>query len=232
MVGVGLLFFIISIGARAVGASDSAQMQTAETQRAIAYLMVWFAIPAVQGVTHLVMEDSNLGTLEQLCLSPMGLHLIAIFRDIGAVLAFVPTAILLIGVVRIASGLTISLPYIVIIGEALLMRVGMLGMGFALGALALVFKRTGAVVNLVCIGLFVVSLTPAESLPSWAATLSRLLPLARSMAAISGYMESGNVCLLQTITSLALSTFYAALGVTVFTVGQRVALDRGLMGKC
>ncbi len=59
----------------------------------------------------------------------------------------------------------------------ILMRLGMLGMGYVLGGIALLAKRIGGgLVNLISMGLFAVAFVPVDAKKGLVAAVSRFLP--------------------------------------------------------
>ena len=105
---------------------------------------------------------------------------------------------------------------------------GSYGFGFALGGLALIFKRIQAIFQIFQF-VFVGFLVIPQRVP-WA----KLLPLSMGNSLIYDVMVDGirlwELPIGSILTALVVGAVYLAVGVAVFSVCENIAKDRGLLG--
>ncbi len=128
-----------------------------------AFACVFCCVGAIQGASLLSTEEPGTAVLDQLAMSAYPLWQIALVRDIASAINFIPSMALILGAVCLTTGVRFPWPPPAALAPIIMMRLGMLGIGYALGALALLARRVGGVVNLVSMALFALALAPASA---------------------------------------------------------------------
>jgi len=116
--------------------------------------------------------------------------------------------------------------------------IGLIGFGYAIGGLTLVYKQVGSVSNLLTNVLLFLngSLLPVHHFPAWLETIAVFLPTTQGIIVLRKVViddmsllavwEDGSMAFLA-----AQSVFYLAVGWAMFIVGERVAKRRGTLGQ-
>ena len=197
--------------------------------------LAWIVASDCMGeLPEAVSEESQTGTLEQLCLAPLPLWLLLALRSlaylVGVGIRGLIASIILFFFVAPPN----AIPSLVAL--FLISLVGAYGLGFIFAGLALVFKRvqaltgltfslmiffTGALVSLERLGLWYQVLKIAFPL-TWGISLMRSVVQGVSLAEMWGNGELAGL--------FVHSLVYLALGLGVFAWGYRHAREKGTLG--
>lgn len=221
-------FVMLFLGARAVGNQIPGFGDTLSSI-VVAYAVWAFAVAAYQNLTNAVITEAQQGTLEQLAMSPFGLVRV-LFGHVAAGLVFNlgVTSVLLVLMMSI-SGRWLHIDVVSVVPIALVTIVGIVGVGFAVGGLAVVFKRIQSALQIALVVLIALVAVPAESVPA-----VRYFPLAWGTALLRRVMVDGVSIFSMPPGDLlflvANSAGWLALGVGAFKILEGVARDRDLLG--
>jgi ABC-2 type transport system permease protein len=168
------IFFGIQLITAGVGVSEWGQ------EAAIRYAIWVLCLTAVVGLPERIQEEAMTGVLEQRFLAPKGgisnlimSHIAELFLwSFGTTLAFFAMVFV--------SGTPVVLDW-GILPVVLLVLLGIEGVGFLLAGLALLFKRIGAVTQLLQMALLGLALLPADRLPNTWQQVIQTLPLAAGL---------------------------------------------------
>ena len=129
----------------------------------------------------------------------------------------------------IVTGRWLHLDVVSLLPLILLTLAGVYGIGFAIGGLALVFKRIESFVQIFQFAIVGLIAAPVDRFP-----VLRYLPLAEGARLIRRVMTEGLSIFELPATDLfflfANSTIYLGLGFLAFKLLENVARDRGLLG--
>ncbi|HON42438.1 MAG TPA: hypothetical protein PLM74_04800 [Bacillota bacterium] len=142
----------------------------------LAFACVFCCLGAVQGASLLATEEPGTAILEQLAMSAFPLWVIALLRDIASFVSFIPSMALIMGAVSLTTGVPFPWPAAAALVPMAMMRLAMLGIGYALGAVALLVKRVGGLVNLVSMVVFALALVPVRQWGGVLGTLGIVFP--------------------------------------------------------
>jgi ABC-2 type transport system permease protein len=197
---------------------------------------VFFCLGALQGVARLATEEPGSGIVEQLSSSQIPLWRIGLIRDVASVVNFVPNIAIIILAVSVTTGARMPSPRPSALIPLILMRMGMLGIGYVLGGIAILAARIGGLVNLVSVGLFAMAFAPPDATTGAMGLIRSMLPYGRcyhmaheivfGRAAIGDYLASGAL-----VSTAILAASYFMAGVAIFNKAFAIALDRGALGK-
>jgi ABC-type transport system involved in cytochrome c biogenesis permease component len=200
-------------------------------EKIVALTTIFVALIGLQIVHRVVREESDLGTLEQLCLAPMGLPSLIVFRCAADTVRIMPVVLVVAGMVSLRQQVGRILLMVSVIVFS--MNMGMLGIGFFLGSLTLIVKRLGFIPNLASVALLPFALFPPGELPQGVDVLGSVLPFAHGVRLIGHVLKGSSVTLwISGLLKLCvLSGLWLVLGVRCFVMAERFAKDRGLLGK-
>lgn len=221
-------FVMLFLGARAVGGQIDGFGDTLSSM-VVAYAVWAFALTAYQNLTNGVVMEAQQGTLEQLAMSPFGLVRV-LFGHVaaGLVFNFGVTTVLLVLMMSV-SGRWLNIDLLSVIPLALVTIVGIVGVGFAVAGLAVVFKRVESALQIALVVLIALVAVPVESV-----TFVKYFPLAWGTALLRRVMVDGDSILSMAPGDLlflvANSAGWLILGVGIFKILEGVARDRDLLG--
>ena len=200
-------------------------------EKITAFIMVFIALIGLQIVHRVVREESDLGTLEQLCLSPSGLPSLIMFRCAADTIRMAPIVLIVAGMVSPRQQLGQILVMVPVI--IFFMNIGMLGMGFFLCSLTLVAKRTGFIPNLASLALLPFALSPSGEMPYILKIAGSIVPFAHGVRLMEPTLKGSPVALwIPDLLKLCLlSCSWLILGIRCFVMAERFARQRGLLGK-
>ena len=222
------IFFLLFLGIQVTGGPADAD---ASTQYLIVSMVLWFlALMAMQGIGWEITTEATRGTLEQLYMSPVPAWRILLARMVGTILV----NLLVIGLMMLLAMLTarqwLVFDLATLVPLLLLTIVGMLGVGFMVAGLAIVFKQIQALLQIAQFILFAMVAVPVGLSPYLeAAPVVRGATMIReSMTAGTGALEFGGWAWLLLAVN---SAFYFALGVLLYRRAELRAMNRGLLGQ-
>lgn len=229
LVSIYVVFLIAFAGLRAFAGAAPSLAADGTLESTIVGFFVWtLVIFAYSDFSWGLINEAQTGTLEQLYLSPLGFRWIAAFTIISNMLfSLVPVFVALIAMM-LTAGTWLSLDLITLVPLMVISTLGAIGIGYALGGLALVFKRVQALFQIVQF-LFIGVMTIPQRL-WWA----RLLPVNAGYGLIRTTMVDG-VRLWElppgdVAIAVLVGVAYVAAGVAVFAACERAAKSRGQLG--
>ena len=224
---IGITFFVGG------GALEPARLASA----LLGYIAWFYATVAIGDMAYGLREEALVGTLEQWYMSPAPAGVVQIGRTLSrfiittATIAVISMALILI--------LRIDLPWrwagLPVFG---LMLGGVYGFGFIVGGATLLFKQVGPLANMVqnmilfLNGAFV----PIERFPNWLAAIAQTLPTTQGIIVLRRVVLDGQslieVWLDGSLVWLLIhSGLYFGLGWVIFSICERQAKKRGLLGQ-
>jgi ABC-2 type transport system permease protein len=184
---------------------------------------------SLSSLTFELVQEAQLGTLEQLGMSPFGLVRVLFARVMSQLGTFFGIILLLLVLMMAVTGRWLRMEPASTLPILVLTILGVEGMGFMLGGLAIVFKRIQQALQAWQILVLALIAAPVNRLP-----FTKYLPLTWGATLLRRVMVDG-----ESLTSMPVgdvlflvvnSVGYFALGVLVFRRFERVARERGLLG--
>ncbi|HEX7005028.1 MAG TPA: ABC transporter permease [Trueperaceae bacterium] len=222
------IFLMFFWGINALGSPENAGESN---QYLIVIMVLWFlSLMAMQGIGWEITQEATRGTLEQLYMSPVPAWRILLARMVGNVLVnlIVIALMLLMAMATAQEWLVFDVPTLVPL--VLLTILCMLGVGFMVAGLALVFKHIQALLQIAQF-IFAALVTVPVLLTPW----FELLPVVRGASMVREAMAEGT-----SLTGFAASDwllllvnalFYFGLGVFLYKLAERRAMNKGLLGQ-
>jgi ABC-2 type transport system permease protein len=219
-----IMFLLLFLGGRTIA--------PATLDESLAGLIVGFFVwslswSAFQGPAQTITKEAQWGTLEQLYSSPIRFRTI-LAADVVAGLVFsLFTSSALLGLMMVTTGTYLRVDVVTVLPLVALTVGSAVGLGFAAGGLALLYKRISQLFLLLQF-LLLVAITIRGNV------LFQLLPLNLGTQLLTTAMDSGTrLWQLPTadLTLLAVKALaFLVLGGGVFTLCVRAAKRRGVMG--
>lgn len=225
---------------------------TRATNAALGFIIGMFAFGIVGLFSQGLQGMARTGQLEQLCLSPHGLVTNFLGRSVvSAVTSVATSAVMLILVARTVQGQLHADPIPIII-LLVLTYANLIGFGFMVGGLVLVFKQTGQIAVLLRMALLALAVAVSDTIDTgyraidWllhampitdAAICLKHVLIRNQMVSILG--ESGEVLREQFVSVYTLPSFYLLLvscvlwttiGIALFKVMENWSRDKGTLG--
>lgn len=229
LVSIYLVFLLIFLGFKSLSGYAAAGALEGSMEGTVIGFFVWtFTLLAFQDLAWSLVVEAQAGTLEQLYLAPCGFRWVcACSMASSLALNFIPVLILLFTIMA-TTGQWLNLDFISLIPLLLITVLGAYGFGFALGGLALIFKRIQAIFQIfqfVFIGFLVIP----QRVP-WA----KFLPLSMGNSLIYDVMVDGirlwELPMGRILTALIVGAAYLTIGIIIFSVCENIAKKRGLLG--
>ncbi|HHV62424.1 MAG TPA: ABC transporter permease [Firmicutes bacterium] len=216
---------------------NNSQSEGSGAGTAVGFAVVFIAFVGLQAANKVVKDESDAGTLEQLYLACSSLPRVIFLRTLADTLRLIPILFGMLAVTVNSIGTSFASWVGPVILLSLVMNTGMLGIGLIIGAIALLFKRVGFLANLASISLLPLALTPVDKFPGGpAGDLLKAIPFTLALNIFRDLLiefEGVRSTLISSSMAFLLvnSVVSFLVGMVAFRVAERIARDRGLIGK-
>lgn len=244
-VGYGMLMVLITgILSGGVGGDWKTDPEKA-TNFALGFIVGMFAFGIVGAYTQGLQAMANSGILEQLCLSPHGLITNFLARTIVGAVWTIITSAALVWLVAYSVGGTLhyDLPAVLVIMA--LTFTNLLGFGFLVGGLVLVFKQVGQLAMILRMVLFGLAVMVSEDMiyksNVFFQALMHAMPIADASVVFKYVLIKGQVNAAGEFVSVFLhpSFFFLmvscgiwmTLGITLFKAMENYSRSKGTLGS-
>lgn len=233
LIGYTLIFVAIFFGVQLF--TGGAMISGWGEEAAIRYAIWVLCLTAFVGLPQKVQEEAMTGVLEQRFLTPKGGISNLIMSHVAGLLLWAFLTVLLFLALLLVTRTSVHFDA-GIVPVILLILMGIEGVGFLLGGLALLIKRIGAVTQLLQTAFLGLALLPADRLPdAWRAVV-QTLPLANGLPLLNDLLLNRTSFLTAVGRSdfwvLLISSFgYLGLGAVGFQQMVRQAKQRGLLAQ-
>lgn len=228
LVTLFLFFLAVFYGARAFGAGNPDMGNTLEAI-VVGYFMWSFAIISYSSQAQQMIQEAQVGTLEQLAMSPLGLPRVMVTDLIAGFSAQLIFMGVMLMAMMAASGKWLNLDLTSTLPVLLLSLAGISGLGFAAGGLAVVFKRVQSLLQIMQIGFLALVAVPIARF-----AFMKYLPLAWGNHLLNRVMVGGESLWTQPVGDIVFlvvhSLAYFFVGLWVFKYFERIARRRALLG--
>lgn len=191
----------------------------------------WFLlIVGINSMGWEITTEATRGTLEQLYMSPVGAWRALLGRMVGRVGIYLLLMIVMILLSMLTAGVRLSLAPLPLLLILLPVLAGIAGLGFVAAGVAIVYKQVEALLQILQFVFMGLAFVPLSSAP-WL----EYAPLVKGIDLVRGLMVQGTgLAQIRGADWLSLvvnAAAYFGLGLAVFLVCQRRALNRGLLGQ-
>ena len=223
-------FYIIFLGMFAgIQLIGDPSAQDINTQYAIVNYIFWFlAMMVMNNIGWEITNEAMRGTLEQLCMSPMGIWRIMVTRLISSTVLNFIIIVVLLYVSMLTTGQWLNIDVLTILPILILTLISMFGVGFMIAGISIVLKQVQAFLQILQFILAGLTFIPLSVAPFFA-----YLPFVKGVDLVRNVMIDG-VTLSQIGWESFLilgfnAVFYFALGLVIFFFCERVAMNKGLL---
>lgn len=193
----------------------------------VGYVLWNLLIFAMGEISVGLRAEAELGTLEQLLLSPLSGVRIFLMRALANQAVNLILNLAILGIILVVTGKRLHFTPAILVPLATALM-ATYGLGLALGSLALVFKRIGAALNLSQFGLMALVMVPYEQIQP--ASWLDALPVVPSAAMLRQVMVQGSTfTALEFTTALANGLGYLLMGVVIFKWMDGIAREHGFL---
>jgi ABC-2 type transport system permease protein len=221
-------FLLIFYGAKVFGGGQANFGHTISAV-VVSFALWSLTIFALGSLTFELTQEAQLGTLEQLGMSPFGLTRVLVARVLTSLSIYFTMMVVLLVLMMATTGRWLNVDLVSTLPIVLLTLAGVIGLGFVLGGVAIVFKRVQQALQVWQLLVFGLIAAPVEKVPftkflplAWGAELLRRVMVER-VSIFS--MPVGDLLLL-----VANSVFYFVVGIAIFKRFEAAARERGLLG--
>ncbi|SEV96794.1 ABC transporter [Halobacterium jilantaiense] len=195
----------------------------------VGYFLFTMAVSAYADLTHDLTDEAQWGTLEQLSMSPFGFTEVVAVKTAVNLLGTFATGIALLVLMMLTTGTRLSVAPLSLVVLGLLTLLPVVGLGFAFGGMALVYKQIEKVFPLVQL-----SFAGLIALPVEEHALLKLLPMSLGSHTVQRVLTDGlrlwELPAFDLVLLVGQSGVYLAIGLLVFRAGTAKARERGVLG--
>ncbi|WP_217589524.1 ABC transporter permease [Lentibacillus saliphilus] len=221
-----ILFVGMFMGIQFIGDPSA---QDVNTQFVIVNYIFWFlAMMVVNDIGFVVMNEAMRGTLEQLCMSPMGLWRIMVSRLLATTTLNFFIIIVLLYLSMLTADQWLNVDLVAIMPILILTLISMFGLGFMVAGISIIVKQIQAFLQILQFILAGLTFVPLSVAPALA-----YFPFVKGVDLIRDVMINGT-----TLSQIGWGDFgilavnavvYFTLGLAFFLYCERIAMKKGLL---
>ncbi len=195
----------------------------------VGYFLWTLSVGAYSALSNDISSEVQWGTLERHVMTPFGFAPVAFLKGAAKVVRTFLTSAFVLVVMLVLTGVELALPVLTTVVVATLAILSVLGLGFAAGGIAVLYKRIGNWLNFLQFGFILLISAPAFDL-GW----TRVLPLVQGSALLQRAMLDGTRLwefpALDLAVLVGTAVGYLLLGYLVFQWATRRARRLGVLG--
>jgi len=195
----------------------------------VGYFLWTLAVGAYSALSNDISSEVQWGTLERHIMTPFGFAPVAFLKGVAKVVRTFVTSAFILAVMLVLTDTALRLPVVTITVISGLAIASVLGLGFAAGGLAVLYKRISNWLNLLQFGFILLISAPAFDL-GW----TRFLPLAQGSSMLQRAMIEGTRLwefpAVDLLVLVVVAVGYVLLGYAVFEAATRRARRLGVLG--
>lgn len=195
----------------------------------VGYAMWSLAIFSFFSMSQDLVAEAQLGTLEQVAMSPLGLTTVLLGRAVSGLVWQLFTLTVLLTLIMAATGQWLHIDIISILPILIFTVAGVVGLGFAMGGLAVVFKKVQSALQITQMAFIACLALPISRFP-----FMKFAPLAWGNRMLTRVMVDKESLWSLPASDLAFlaahSAAYLMVGIAIFRYFERIARTKGLLG--
>jgi len=202
-IGYAMLLMLVvgfSYNSQAVGGFATGLAGQNATNVALGLIIGMFAFGIVGMFSQGLQELAQSGQLEQLCMSPHGLVTNFMARSLVASVSSILTSALMVWLIAKSVSFQLQGDIVATLVLLTLTYVNLIGFGFMVGGLVLVFKQTGQIAVLIRMALLALGVLATDQINAWpllARWLAHILPVTDAAICLKfALIQGGRVPLL------------------------------------
>lgn len=195
----------------------------------VGYFIWTIMLIAYSSVAYGISSDATKGTLEQICMSSLGLHSVVIVRSIANLFINIVFCFILLFLIMLTTGYWLSLDIISLTVIILIGIFSIFGISLILGGLAVIFKQINSFLNIVqflLISLILFDMSPLVSaLVPFRPAINMVYDITREGFNLLSFSFLDYICLILN------SAIYFIIGLIIFNYCGKIAKKKGLLGQ-
>jgi len=229
IIGTTMLFYGLFLGTRYV-AGPGLQFGDRLDAMIIGYVLWTLVLFIIFDIAANLQIESEIGTLEQVFLSPFGAANVFLARALAGLTLNLTLNLGILLIILVLTGSRLYFPPALLLPLASIL-LGAYDLAFAMGSLALLLKRVQQLLSLVQFALLFLIAAPSETWQGPLRILGFLLPMTSGAGILRNLMARGqSLEPLPLILALLNGIVYFALGLGIFRTCEREAKRRGILG--
>lgn len=196
----------------------------------VGYFLYVAAKVAFLGLAGNVTHEAKVGTLEQLFVTPHGFASVMGLKIVVKLFMSFAKAFVILLTILLTTGTQLNIDLLTVVVVAVPSVVSVIGIGFPIAGLALIFKRVNSLFQLVNFGILGLIGAPVLN-----AEFTRYLPLSLGSDMLQRSMREGvhltEFPMVDLLTLFGVAVAYPVLGYYVFRMAEHYARAEGLMGQ-
>lgn len=224
---ISLLFLMIFIGGSAAAGPEFGDSLEAIV---VGFFLMTMSVNAYGSLANNVMEEAKWGTLEQLYLSAYGFNTFMFAKVVVNLLESFLKGVVVLAFMMAVTGIVLAIDVVSVVTIAVLSLLSVVGIGFALAGLALLYKRISSflpIVQFVVLGLIAAPVTGQD--------IVYVLPLALGSSMLQRAMRQGmgiwEFPLHELVALVVNGGGYFLIGFAIFYLAQLKTKERGTFGQ-
>jgi ABC-2 type transport system permease protein len=225
---ITIFFYGLFLSARYI-AGPNLQLGDRLDSIIIGYVLWSLVVFILADISGNLQSEAQTGTLEQLFLSRYGAITVFLIRTLADLVFQLFLILTILFIIMALTGSRLSFPPALIL-PLITVLMGAYGISFAMGSLALLFKRIQQILGIFQFGLLFLMATPIETWKPPINILGKLLPMtpgAGLLRALMARNESLNFSLLG--IAFINGAIYFTLGLILFRLAEKTAKRRGML---
>ncbi|QQZ09177.1 ABC transporter permease [Heyndrickxia vini] len=222
------IFLFLFFGIQIVGDPSTVEVNVQNT--IVNYLFWFLAMMVMQGIGWSIMNEAQLGTLEQMYMSPMGAWKILLARIISSTILQLIMIVILLYLSMVTTNTWLNVDVLSILPILIFTLISMVGVSFMIAGLAIIFKQIGSFLQIFQFILMGLTFAPLSTMP-----YLTILPVVKGVDMARGIMIHHSSLMNFSIgdyTSLvANAVVYLILGIVVFKRCEKTAMIKGVLGQ-
>lgn len=213
------------------------QWASSAFQGVVGFIIGLFAFGIVGLFTQGLQGLARSGQLEQLCMSPHGLAVNFLARSMVSAVSSIFSLSIMLALVAMTLGEGFHADPVPLIVLLVLTYFDLIGFGFMIGGLVLVFKQTGQVAVLVRMALFGLAVSATERVAEWPVLLrviAHALPVTDAAICLKLVLVDGRGSAVFQVPEFRLlvvnCVFWTTVGLGCFRFLENWSRDRGTLG--
>ncbi len=222
-----VIFLMLFLGFKGVGGPNVGESIEGLV---VGYTLWMFALSAYQDITLTIQREAREGTLEQLYMSVYNFGWVMAAKTFAQSLINLIIVVGMLFLLMFTTGTFLNLDVVSLVPLVFFTLPNFFGLGFIFGGIALIFKQINNYLQIMQFVLILFVSVPVGSVPifkfmpgSWGSSLIYRVMLAGE--SIFQFAASDLVFL------CGIGLAYLLLGIAVYKICERIAIDRGLLGQ-
>lgn len=194
----------------------------------VGFILWVLTIDAYSKLSHSIFGEAQWGTLEQLYLCPFGFGWVSVSIILSSLIFNLLISSVLLVLIMITTGKYLHLDIIALMPTIIVTLMGITGIGFVMGGLALVFKKVNSFFQVIQFAFVILMAVPQDRVP-----IMKYLPLSTGYKLIRMIMQDQtNMIRYQDVLSLIINSIcYLICGYIIYKVLEKKAKREGMLGQ-